>query len=125
MQQLGIDQPISQYTKDFWNYVLDKNVLHSVRDKLTKIKLAEMGITNVINTGCPTMWRLTETFCNSIPRGKARSVISTVTDYMPDIENDKYMLETLKKNYEHVYIWIQGQKDFEYLRNCIDVATLF
>ena len=122
MQQLGIDQPISQYTKDFWNYVLDKNVLHSVRDKQTKIKLAEMGITNVINTGCPTMWRLTETFCNSIPRGKARSVISTVTDYMPDIENDKYMLETLKKNYEHVYIWIQGQKDFEYLRNYIDIS---
>lgn len=106
----------SDYSKMIYRSLLNPNVLHSVRDSYTEKMLRQAGIKNVINTGCPTMWRLTPQFCKNIPTKKARNVITTVTDYRPNIKYDNQMLEILSKNYEKVYLWIQGSTDESYLK---------
>lgn len=105
----------SEYSRMIYKCILNPNVIHSVRDQYTEEKLKQAGIKNVINTGCPTMWRLTPEFCRSIPMQKAKNVVTTITDYRPDECRDNFMLEILSRNYENVYLWIQGSKDEEYL----------
>ncbi len=115
------DNQITKYSIKFYRTLLNKNFLHSVRDEYTKGKLETMGITNVINTGCPTMWKLTPDFCKTIPTNKAENVITTITDYCRDEKNDKIMLELLKKNYKKVYVWLQGTEDRAYIESITDI----
>lgn len=103
------------YTKSLYRRILNKNLLHSVRDEYTKSMLKKIGITNVINTGCPTMWRFTPEFCKLLPQNKCDSVVFTLTDYMKDELRDRELINILKKNYENIYFWPQGEKDFDYL----------
>lgn len=105
----------SSYSKMIYRSMLNSNLIHSVRDTYTEKKLKAAGITNVINTGCPTMWRLTPAFCRSIPTQKARDVITTITDYRRDIEKDNQMFRILSRNYRNVYLWLQGKNDKAYL----------
>lgn len=96
--------------------LLSPDYLHSVRDEHTRTELARIGIDNVINTACVTMWNLTEKFCEDIPVSKAENVLTTITDYDFDPVNDEYMLQTLGHNYRHVYLWLQGSGDKEKLQ---------
>lgn len=121
MQQIGIELAMSDYTKKLLKFMLSTEYLHSVRDEETKKRLAEIGIKNVINTGCPTTWGLTEKHCAKISCSKSNAVLATVTDYLPHPKRDKELLETLKKHYDTVYIWVQGQKDYEYLQKLVNI----
>lgn len=103
------------YTRNFFKAILNTGYLHSVRDSFSENKLKNMGIKNVINTGCPTMWGLTEEHCKSIPIHKANNVICTITDYCRDYELDQKMFDILLNNYKKVYFWIQGKEDLSYL----------
>ncbi len=105
-----------QYSKMLLQILLDKNALHSVRDSFSERKLKSMGIDNVVNTGCPTMWCLTPEHCASIPVQKAKNVVCTITDYHRDAANDSAMLDILQKNYENVYLWLQGRDDLAHLK---------
>lgn len=107
------DEP-NLYTKILYNQVLSKDYIHSVRDSYTEMQLKKIGISNVINTGCPTMWNLTESHCRDIPHSKAQDVVCTITDYNRDPVRDKRMLEILCENYNNVYLWLQGIKDYDY-----------
>lgn len=108
---------INFYTQWFWKKVLNKKYLHSVRDEYTKKRLEKMGINNVINTACPTMWNLTEDFCSTIETTKQENVITTLTNYRTTTpEVDYYMLNVLHDLYKNVYIWIQALEDIEYLK---------
>ncbi|MEZ9217861.1 polysaccharide pyruvyl transferase family protein [Vibrio cyclitrophicus] len=102
------------YSKLIYKTKLERNYIHSVRDNYTLNKFKEMGITNVLNTGCPTMWGLTDEHCSQIPKDKADSVVFTLTDYRPDLINDSIMIEILKRNYKKVYFWVQGNRDLDY-----------
>lgn len=115
---------ITDYTKDLYNYILTKDYLHSVRDSYTEHKLKSIGINNVINTACPTMWNLTKDFCSTIPSKKGRNVIATVTDYRKDKEKDKALFDCLFNNYEKVFVWIQGTQDLPYLKKIIDISKI-
>ena len=106
----------NRFTKLFYQTLLNKNFIHSVRDTYTENKIRSLGINNVIYTACPSMWRLSEDFCKTIPADKAKSVLTTITDYAPDAESDWFLLDTLLRHYKNVYIWIQGKHDLEYLR---------
>jgi polysaccharide pyruvyl transferase WcaK-like protein len=108
------DKP-SLYTKFLLNRVLSKNMLHSVRDSYTEKKMHELGITNVLNTGCPTMWSLTKEHCANITRKKSKNVVFTLTDYNRDFELDQELVNILEKNYDDIYFWPQGGKDYEYI----------
>lgn len=109
------DEP-NFYTKNLYKKVLSRKHLHSVRDSYTEKQMIKMGFDNVINTGCPTMWDLTPQHCSEIPSKKAKDVVCTITDYNKDIQKDTMMLNILCRNYENVYLWIQGTKDFEYFK---------
>lgn len=104
------------YTRIFLNSILSSTFIHSVRDSYTLSMLSSIGITNVLNTACPTMWKLTNEFCATIPNAKANEVVTTITDYDRNTEMDFKMLDILLRNYNKVYVWIQGQHDLEYLQ---------
>lgn len=105
------------YSKQLLHVILSKDGIHSVRDSFSEKKLKAMGISNVLYTGCPTMWNLTPEHCAAIPITKADNVVCTVTDYCRDERNDKAMLDILLDCYDKVYLWLQGQNDLTYVRD--------
>lgn len=107
----------NRVSKFIYDKILNKNYMHSVRDSYTLNMLKSIGITNVINTGCPTLWELTPEHCDKIPTNKSKDVVCTVTDYKRDEKNDRSMINSLIKEYDNVYCWIQGANDFEYVNN--------
>lgn len=116
---------ISPVSRFVYRTILRKEGLHSVRDSYTEGKFREMGIQNVVNTGCPTLWGLTPERCAAIPREKARQVITTLTDYDRDPERDRRMIEILKKHYDRVSVWIQGAEDEAYLQTLAEPGQVY
>lgn len=103
------------YTRKVLTRVLSEKKIHSVRDEYTKDKLVSIGVKNVINTGCPTMWQLTPEHCSAIPSVKSDKVIFTLTDYHKSHQSDVALVELLKHQYDQVYFWPQGAGDLSYL----------
>ena len=117
---VGFDSAVldfDDYTKRLFQTILSKEGIHSVRDSFSEKMLRDMGIQNVLNTGCPTMWGLTPEHCATIPTQKAKNVVCTLTDYCRDEENDRAMLDILLVSYQTVYFWLQGRDDLEYIRS--------
>lgn len=114
----------SDYSRMIYRAMLNPNVLHSVRDQYTLNMMHQAGFKNVINTGCPTTWALTPEFCHGIPTQKAKEVVATITDYRRDPERDNEMLAILSRNYNQVYLWLQGRHDEEYLQTLNVPANL-
>lgn len=106
--------PINTYTRFLLSRVLSKNYLHSVRDDYTKIKLESVGIKS-INTGCPTLWRITSDTTKKIPAEKQKSVIFTLTDYNQNEERDSKLIQACLDNYDEVMCFPQGLGDISYL----------
>ena len=86
---------------------------------MTKDRLNAMGF-KMSCTGCPTTWSLTEAHCRDIPRSPASAVVWTVTDYMPDLERDRFIFKVLKDVYDIIYLWLQGSGDVNYANICGD-----
>lgn len=107
------DEP-NAYTKWLYRRILSDDVTHSVRDEYTAGFLRAMGF-SVLNTSCPTMWRLDEQHCRSVPVDRASSVVTTVTDYSKDPVRDRAMLFSLADLYRDVHVWVQGAGDLQYL----------
>ncbi|MBR2674002.1 MAG: polysaccharide pyruvyl transferase family protein [Mogibacterium sp.] len=112
----SMDESFDKYSAVLFQTILSRDGYHSVRDSFSERKLRAMGIKNVINTGCPSMWKLTPSHCESIPTKKAGRVICTMTDYRQNEKEDREMLKILFELYEEVYFWQQGRGDLEYLR---------
>lgn len=110
------NQSYDTYTKHLLRTILSPDGIHSVRDSFSEKMLKSMGIKNVLNTGCPTMWGLTPEHCAAIPMEKASRVICTLTDYYRDEVNDRAMLDILLASYDKVYFWLQGRGDLAYIR---------
>lgn len=104
------------YTRILLKRILSKKYIHSVRDEYTKDMLNSIGIFNVINTSCPTMWNLTKIHCKKIPKNKSNSVVFTFTSYKKDITSDLKLINLLKNNYKKVYFWPQQPDDFDYFK---------
>lgn len=100
----------------FYKKILNSKFFHSVRDSYTEKKLNEIGFQNVINTGCPTMWRFDKKFCAMVNTKKSDNVIFTLTDYNKNENMDRILIEILIKNYNKVYFFPQGIDDNEYLK---------
>lgn len=104
------------YTKILFKRLLSNNKIHSVRDSYTEKMLKSIGINNVLNTGCPTMWGLTPEHCAKIPSNKGDCVVFTLTDYNKNVARDLELINILLKNYKTVYFWPQGSGDFNYFK---------
>lgn len=105
------------YTRLLYKRVLHEDMIHSVRDQFTFEQLSSIGIKNIINTGCPTLWCLTKEHCSSIPKCKSGEVVFTLTDYKQDNINDQIMIDILVSKYEKVYFWPQGSGDLNYINS--------
>jgi polysaccharide pyruvyl transferase WcaK-like protein len=102
------------YTRWMLKRILDNNYIHSVRDTYTKKKLAALD-KKVYDTACPTMWSLTPSHCEEIPRHKADEVVTTLTYYLPNPERDRELLNVLRRSYKKIYFWSQQSEDQIYL----------
>ena len=105
--------------KTFLKTLLSDDFKHSVRDSYTKKMLNSIGINNVINTSCPTLWNITPDHIATIPNDKAKYVVTTLTDYNKDEVLDLKLLQLLDSNYERVFFWPQGLGDYEYLMQLV------
>lgn len=100
--------------KWFYKRALSERWIHSVRDQYTLQQLSLMGVNNVLNTGCPTIWQLSEDHCNAIPQSRARNVVFSLTDYNQDPISDTALIKILVETYEEIFFWPQGSGDLEY-----------
>lgn len=107
----------NMYTRLVLESVLNRRMLHSVRDNYTREQLEKAGFRNVVNTGCPTMWDFSKEHCRQIPEAKADSVVFTLTDYKKDPESDRRLCVRLKALYKNLYFWPQGAGDLEYFES--------
>ena len=105
------------YTRFFFRGLLNASLMHSVRDSYTKEKLESMGISNVLNTCCPTTWGLTPEHCAGIPTTKVEAVVVTLTDYNQQAEADYKLLCKLMGYYKKIYYWVQGVGDKNYIES--------
>lgn len=112
------------YTKYLLKKVLSRNFLHSVRDSQAEEMLKSIGIKNIINTGCMTMWQLTQEHCEKIPITKSDNVVFTITDYNKDSLLDQKFINILNKNYKKIYFWPQGSGDLEYIKTLNNVSNI-
>lgn len=106
----------SWYSQWLFHTLLSKKWQHSVRDSYTLERLKAVGITNVINTGCPTTWMLTPEHQASIPTQKAEEVIFTLTDWRKDHAADNHLIRTLRQHYHKLHFWVQAARDIEYMQ---------
>tara|TARA_R110001592_G_scaffold295594_2_gene565684 strand:- start:31267 stop:32286 length:1020 start_codon:yes stop_codon:yes gene_type:complete len=104
----------NRLTQSFYHrFLASLPVLHSVRDSYSEQMLRQCGIDNVLNTGCPTMWKLPDLM--RFDNGKASGVVFTLTDYAKNPEMDKWLIEYLLAEYPQVYFFPQGIGDVAYL----------
>lgn len=104
------------YSRWLLKRVLADRYIHSVRDSYTEEKLRSLG-KQVVNTSCPTMWRLTPEHCQHVPTSKAPAVVTTLTFYLRRPEEDGEMLRMLKDRYATVYFWPQQREDMAYFES--------
>ncbi|NVK00398.1 MAG: polysaccharide pyruvyl transferase family protein [Oceanospirillaceae bacterium] len=102
-------------TSKVYRRLFSDTYTHSVRDDYTKEMLLKIGIENVVNTGCPTMWALDPDQCKRIPCTKGKGVVFTLTDYLPSFSQDLRLVTVLLQSYEDIYFWPQGSGDQTYL----------
>lgn len=110
----GAGEHTDAYTTHLYRKILSHSYYHSVRDERSKRYVEDVLGLKAINTGCVTMWALTPDFCAKIPAKKADNVVFTLTARMQPDPSDQMLIDTLKREYDHVSFWIQGDKDEAY-----------
>lgn len=110
------DDP-TEVTGQFYREILSDKKLHSVRDSYTAKMLAKIGITNVLNTSCPTTWLLDGIDPNRNDL-QCNNCVFTLTDYYPDPEADSRLIDIILSHYSgDIYFFPQGSRDEEYINS--------
>ncbi|MBR1762690.1 MAG: polysaccharide pyruvyl transferase family protein [Eubacterium sp.] len=110
----GAGDYTNSYTTKLYQSVLNHDFYHSVRDKRSKDFVENVLGLKAINTGCVTMWKLTPEFCSQIPSTKADCALITLTARFKADVNEQKMIDIVVRNYSKVFLWIQGDRDFDY-----------
>ena len=110
----GAGEHTDAYTTHLYRKILSHSYYHSVRDERSKRYVEDVLGLKAINTGCVTMWALTPDFCAQIPAKKADNVVFTLTARAKADPRDQMLIDTLKREYDRVSFWIQGDKDEAY-----------
>jgi len=107
---------LTRYSKKLYQRILRPDFYHSVRDEESKRLLEEAGF-KAINTGCPTLWKITPDFCKQIPTKKASRVIFSLSGYkvQRNRKRDAELIQILRDNYKELYFWGQTSQDEPYL----------
>jgi hypothetical protein len=109
--------PTTTRTRLFYKRILSRNYTHSVRDHYTENRLHDMGVSNVLNTSCPTVWEL-----NGLPTKRRSSpagdIVFTLTDYARNVGLDNRLIETLLDHASgKLFFFPQGSRDVEYIES--------
>jgi polysaccharide pyruvyl transferase WcaK-like protein len=98
--------------------LLSKTMLHSTRDAYTEQKLKDLGIHNVINTGCHTTWDydLSSNIKDAFSENRD-IMLFTLTDYRKSKKLDQIAIDLARNTCKDIYFWVQGSKDLEYLNS--------
>lgn len=104
-----------RHNRTLLDKLLARDMIHSVRDDYTKEKLECIGITNVVNTGCPTIWPMVQKLRRDRCQDKSDVVLTMLTDYSRRPITDRRLLTMLKRYYRRVVFWPQGEKDQKYV----------
>lgn len=109
---------LTHITKTMYEQILRKDIAHSVRDEESLELLSTIKGIDVINTGCPTLWKLTDEVCSKIPVDKSPNVIITVSGHtkLRNQEKDQLLINVIEKNYDKIYLWVQTSEDENYFR---------
>lgn len=115
----------TEYSKKIYNRILRPDFYHSVRDEESKRLLEDVGF-KAINTGCPTLWKLTPELCKQIPTKKANKVIFSLSGYKAQQNRamDRELINVLKDNYDELIFWCQTSRDELYLDTFDDVKDI-
>ena len=116
VKQFQDGDPISQYTRNLLGFMLQGRTLHGVRDEKTRRFLEQIGVRNVVRTGCPSVWNLTEAHCGRIPKEKGKAVFTALESRQDHRSIDRELLKMLKEEYEVVYLWVRDKENLEYLQ---------
>lgn len=116
IREFEIGDPISSYTQSLLRFLLCGRTIHAVRDEKTKSFLEQIGIHNVVRTGCPSLWSLTAQRCEKIPQRKGRNVLTALESRSESLLEDRNLLKILKEEYETVSIWVRDKENLEYLQ---------
>lgn len=111
---VGAGEHTDAYTTHLYRKILSHSYYHSVRDERSKRYVEDVLGLKAINTGCVTMWALTPDFCAEIPISKSDSVVFTLNGKNFPDKDDQMLVDVLKREYENVSFWIQGDKDEAY-----------
>ena len=119
------DIEMDPFTRHMYSEILRKDIIHSVRDEKSKELLESINGIRALNTGCPTLWKLTPEVCAKIPQQKAKNVIVSVSGYKNQIDKsaDQKMVDILESNYEDVYLWVQTTDDELYYKSLQHTKT--
>jgi Polysaccharide pyruvyl transferase len=109
--------PPGFFTRKAYGAILSRSLMHSVRDAYSQRQLAAAGFLDVLNTGCPTLWRLSPDVLSKVPIKKGQRVITTLTDYRRDPARDAQMLTSLTQSYLETLLWMQGRDDLAYFKS--------
>lgn len=99
-------------TRHYYRRLLHSKLPHSVRDVYTQTKLATCGLDNIINTTCPTLWKLDG--LSTRRKTRNRSCLFCLTDYKPAPEIDDQLIRLLLSHYEELIFFPQGDHDLTY-----------
>ncbi|MER2520294.1 MAG: polysaccharide pyruvyl transferase family protein [Bdellovibrionales bacterium] len=124
---VGYGREVMFPTGIMFRHLFRNKGLHAVRDSYTLNRLLKAGVSNVLNTACPTMWTLTPEHCARLPKQKADSAVITVTGYSSSPESDGAWIKAVCDKYKTVYFWPQMVDDEPYLRSLVSgdkVVTL-
>ncbi len=104
------------YSRWLLRSILSPTHVHSVRDSYTQQMLKSIGVTRVLNTGCPTLWSLSPERLRSVPMEKGHAVLTALNTYFPAPKLDRALLQLLCRSYAKVYFWLQNPADYPYAR---------
>jgi hypothetical protein len=105
----GYEDMVNRWNSRIMKRYYSSQFPHSVRDGFTAQKFKEIGLLNVMNTGCPSMYQHTS-FETNLPD----TAVITVTYYRPNIFRDKIWIEKTLSRFNRIYLFAQGLEDIKY-----------
>lgn len=103
-------------TRHYYRRILDPECTHAVRDAYTLEKMKIMGLHNVVNTSCPTVWNFDGADPGYVAKPPER-VLFTLTDYYPNQSFDSLLIEKLLASGSDLVYFPQGTRDEVYLKS--------
>ena len=117
--QDNVDLP----SRIIYRRLLNKSCLLSTRDNYTKKMLEAIGFSNVINTGCPTMWDIPRNI-NYTPKNYFEKSVLTFTDYNKSFKEDISILRKAYSISKEVFFFPQAPTDLSYLKSLVNSTDL-